>query len=75
MKKYRFISRDLFVIMCSFAPFISNAQQTLSTNFIGIPKEPYGFSNNPGSAFGLPDFEAATFDFKNDGYEMEIILK
>lgn len=52
-----------------------NNDNDLNTNLLGIPKEPYGFSNNSRSAFGPPDFEAATFDFKNDGYEMEIILK
>jgi uncharacterized protein (DUF2141 family) len=32
----------------------------LDANFLGIPKEQYGFSNNA-KAFGIPKFEAAFF--------------
>jgi uncharacterized protein (DUF2141 family) len=38
----------------------------LTTNLIGIPEEPFGFSNNPRIKLGPPTFEAASFDFKND---------
>ena len=34
--------------------------EKLDTNFLGIPKEQYGFSNNA-KAFGIPKFEAASF--------------
>ena len=37
-----------------------NENEKLDTNFFGIPKEQYGFSNNP-KAFGIPKFEAAAF--------------
>jgi len=33
----------------------------LDTNFLGIPKEPYGFSNNPSTLFGPPSFKKASF--------------
>lgn len=33
-----------------------NGDKKLNKNFLGIPKEKYGFSNNPNSKFGLPDF-------------------
>ena len=52
-----------------------NDNEELDTNFIGIPKEPYGFSNNPKSSFGPPGFDDAVFEFEKDGYEIEIILK
>lgn len=31
-------------------------------NFLGVPKEIYGFSNNARGLFGPPDFAAAAFD-------------
>ena len=37
-----------------------NENEKLDTNFFGIPKEQYGFSNNT-KAFGIPKFEAAAF--------------
>ena len=52
-----------------------NDNEELDANFIGIPKEPYGFSNNPKSSFGPPGFDAAAFEFEKDGFEIEIILK
>jgi uncharacterized protein (DUF2141 family) len=33
----------------------------LDTNFMGIPKEPYGFSNDAMGTFGPPSFEQASF--------------
>ena len=37
-----------------------NENEKLDTNFLGMPKEQYGFSNNS-KAFGIPKFEAAAF--------------
>jgi uncharacterized protein (DUF2141 family) len=39
----------------------ANENEKLDTNFIGIPKEEYGFSNNARGTFGPPSFEAASF--------------
>ena len=39
----------------------ANENQKLDTNFIGVPKEEYGFSNNARGAFGPPSFESASF--------------
>lgn len=39
-----------------------NANGKLDRNFLGIPREPYGFSNNPSTRFGPPRFERARFD-------------
>lgn len=36
----------------------------LSTNFIGYPTEPYGFSNNQFGMFGPPDFHQVAFEVK-----------
>jgi uncharacterized protein (DUF2141 family) len=37
-----------------------NENEKLDTNFLGIPNEQFGFSNNP-KALGIPKFEAASF--------------
>lgn len=38
-----------------------NGNKNLDTNFLRIPKEPYGFSTNPSTTFGPPDFDGASF--------------
>ena len=38
-----------------------NGNGKLASNFIKIPKEPYGFSNNAMGLFGPPSFEQASF--------------
>ena len=40
-----------------------NDNEALDTNFLGIPNEPYGFSNNARGTFGPPKFEKAKFHF------------
>lgn len=42
-----------------------NESGEIDSNFIGIPKEPYGFSNNPGG-MGVPTFDAAAFTVEED---------
>ena len=51
-----------------------NGNKSQDSNFLRIPKEPYGFSNNPSTTFGPPDFEGASFEVKSDT-EIEIKLK
>lgn len=43
-----------------------NGNRNLDTNWMRIPKEPYGFSNNPSTTFGPPDFEGARFEVTGD---------
>lgn len=43
-----------------------NNNKKLDTNFIGIPKEGYGFSNNAKGNFGPPDYKKTIFEVKND---------
>ena len=38
-----------------------NANKSMDTNFIGLPLEGYGFSNNARVFFGPPRFDAAAF--------------
>jgi uncharacterized protein (DUF2141 family) len=44
----------------------SNGDGKLNKNMFGVPKEPYGFSNNKYGKFGPPDFEDVSFDVKED---------
>lgn len=43
-----------------------NGNEELDVNYIGIPKEPYGFSNNVRPMFGPPDTEDMLFSIKAD---------
>lgn len=38
-----------------------NSNKTLDTNFLGIPKEPYGFSKNFKPGLSAPDFKDCSF--------------
>jgi len=40
-----------------------NENDILDVNWIGIPKEGFGFSNNPRMIFGPPSFKRTIFDF------------
>lgn len=42
----------------------TNSNQKLDTNFVGIPKEPVGSSNNAKGQFGPPKFKDAAFDYR-----------
>ncbi len=40
----------------------TNSDNKLNTNFIGIPKEPYGFSNNVKPKMSAPKYHECKFD-------------
>ena len=40
-----------------------NNDEKINTNFLGIPKEGYGFSNNAKGTFGPPSFDKMLFRF------------
>lgn len=42
-----------------------NGNGVLDTNFLGIPTESYGFSNDARGRFGPPDFSACSFSLRN----------
>lgn len=46
----------------------------LDTNLVGIPKEPYGFSNGEKGKFGPPDFEDCKIKIDSD-INLEISIK
>lgn len=43
-----------------------NSDEELDTNWIGMPKEPFGFSNDAKGKMGPPSFEAASFKAEGD---------
>jgi uncharacterized protein (DUF2141 family) len=51
-----------------------NENNKIDFNFIGIPKEGYGFSNNPKIMFGPPSFDDCAIYFTNNS-KIEIFLK
>ena len=51
-----------------------NEDGKLNTNFMGIPKEGIGFSNDPRIIKGTPSFEKTCFEFSEDNTEIEITM-
>jgi uncharacterized protein (DUF2141 family) len=51
-----------------------NMNGKLDTNFLGIPKEGYGFSNNVKGLLGAPSFSAASFPYDGQKRHMTIRL-
>ncbi|MGA7983722.1 MAG: DUF2141 domain-containing protein [Burkholderiales bacterium] len=50
-----------------------NMNGKLDTNWLGIPTEGYGFSNNATGALGPPAFSAASFRY--DGQTVQLTMK
>ena len=50
-----------------------NGDDRLNTNFLNIPNEPYGFSNNHRGTFGPPGFSKSSFELTKD-LEIDISL-
>ena len=46
----------------------------MDTNFVGIPKEPFGFSNNVMGKMSPPKWKDAKFEIAGDA-SIEIFLK
>ena len=49
-----------------------NGDGELNTNFLGIPKEPTGFSNNAQGKFGPPSFKAAAISLDSNNRQISI---
>jgi len=52
-----------------------NSNNKLDTNFIGMPKEGVGVSNNPKTFMGPPSYSASQFNFQSPTKTLEINLK
>ncbi|MBX2875782.1 MAG: DUF2141 domain-containing protein [Saprospiraceae bacterium] len=51
-----------------------NGNGKLDSNWMRIPKEPYGFSRNPATTFGPPKFQKAAFKHNEEITELKIKL-
>ncbi len=49
-----------------------NGNNKMDKNFLGIPEESYGFSNNAKGSLGMPDYEKAKFIFNTEMENIEI---
>lgn len=49
-----------------------NGNKRFDKNFLGIPVEPFGISNNPTIVFSKPSIEDSTFDVGENGAEITI---
>ncbi|MGB1169890.1 MAG: DUF2141 domain-containing protein [Flavobacteriaceae bacterium] len=72
--KAKFIFHSIKKGVYAFSLFHDlNNNKKLDTNFLGIPKEPYGFSNNKKGRFGPPKFNEASLEInKNSYYKISI---
>jgi uncharacterized protein (DUF2141 family) len=52
-----------------------NGDGVLNTNLVGIPKEPYGFSNGARRAMSPPDFEAARISLGSGQVSTTVAVK
>jgi uncharacterized protein (DUF2141 family) len=46
----------------------------IETGLFGKPKQGYGFSNNPSSMFGPPNFSSAAFEYKGGNLTLPVQL-
>lgn len=51
-----------------------NGNKKFDRNFIGIPKEPYAFSNGFKDKWRAPNFQETTFSFANNGQTVKLKL-
>ncbi|HKJ84236.1 MAG TPA: DUF2141 domain-containing protein [Mariprofundaceae bacterium] len=51
-----------------------NMNGKLDTNWLGIPKEGYGFSNDARAKLGPPSFSAASFHYDGKNVQMTMTL-
>ena len=51
-----------------------NSDGEMEKNFIHIPQEPYGFSNNYRPRFSKPDFEDCQFEYDGESLKLTIEL-
>ena len=51
-----------------------NMNGKLDTNWLGVPKEGYGFSNDVKALLGVPSFSAASFEYNGGTLDLTISL-
>lgn len=74
--KATLVFKDITLTNCAISVIHDeNDNKDFDTNFIGIPKEGFGASNNPKSSFGPPSFEDAKFGFPTKNGEVSISIR
>jgi uncharacterized protein (DUF2141 family) len=53
----------------------ADADRAFDKNGIGLPAEAFGFTNNPPTLFGLPDFRAVRINVPRSGMQTNVKLK
>jgi uncharacterized protein (DUF2141 family) len=53
----------------------ADGNRHLNRNALGMPAEAYGFSNNPGTFFGIPRFSSVRFPVRGPEAEISVHLK
>lgn len=51
-----------------------DGDEALSTNLLGLPNEPFGFSNDARGSFGPPSFDDAAFEVADEDLSLKISL-
>jgi len=78
------VTEDLKVIRLEGIPYGTygvalihdeNENYELDTNFFGVPKEGYGFSNNARGRFGPPDYSDTVFTLETETLVLQIEMK
>lgn len=73
--KVSFVFKDVEKGDYAFSLFHDlNSNKKLDTNFFGIPKEPYGFSNEKKGRFGPPKFKDVKFHL-NESTTINVSIK
>ena len=52
-----------------------DANRKFDRSGVGLPAEPYGFSNNASTFLGLPSFKSVRMSVPKDGFETSVKLK
>ena len=67
------VLRDLAPGQYAFSAYHDlNGNGQLDNNLMGLPTEPYGFSNNARGSFGPPSFQAASITLPAQGLTLEL---
>ena len=83
--RIRVEAREGETVLCLLAPAAGrytvalyhdeNGNKEFDQDFIGVPTEGYGFSNNPGFTFGKPDQEETLFTIDDAPTSLRISLR
>lgn len=52
-----------------------NWNHVIDRNLIGVPTEPYAFSNGVRAKWTVPGFKTVSFDFRNSGQKQNVTLR